>query len=95
MKSYQIKNCQTIANHYGYKSQSLIAIEEMSELTKEICKFGRGQSNLDALVDEIADVKIMVEQLEYLFGVSNKVDARIDYKLERQLKRMEHEREFD
>ena len=41
MKAYQKETCKTIANYYGLDSQILIAIEEMSELTKELCKHQR------------------------------------------------------
>ena len=93
MKTYQTEVCQTIANYYGDDSQLYMAIEEMSELTKEICKYKRLPSNYDKLADEIADVKIMIEQLEYIFGVSNEVEERINYKLDRQLRRIDQERE--
>ena len=93
MKTIQIESCQAIANYYGARSQLMMAIEEMSELTKEICKYERFKGNESKLIDEIADVKIMVEQLEYILGVNKEVDSRITYKLERQLRRMEQERE--
>lgn len=93
MNAFQVESCVQIANHYGIESQSLICIEEMSELTKEICKYRRGEDNLEKLVDEIADVKIMVEQMEYLFGVSKDVDLRISYKCQRQMRRIDQGRE--
>jgi hypothetical protein len=70
----------------------LISIEEMSELTKEICKYERYENNEQKIIDEIADVEIMIEQLKCLFDVHSEVDERIDYKLRRQLRRIEHER---
>lgn len=93
MKVHQTELCQQIANFYGDDSQMYMAIEEMSELTKEICKYKRLPNNYDKIADEIADVKIMIEQLEHIFGVSEKVEKRINYKLERQLRRIEQERE--
>ena len=93
MKTYQREICQTIANFYGDDSQMYMAIEEMSELTKEICKYKRLPNNYEKIADEIADVKIVIEQLEYIFGVSKEVEKRVNYKLERQLRRIEQERE--
>lgn len=93
MKAHQIEACGIIANYYGKDSQTLMAIEEMSELTKEICKYSRGKTTRERLVDEIADVEIMVKQLEILFDIASDVDRRVDYKLERQLRRIEQERE--
>ena len=50
-----------IANHYGLKHQLVKCKEELGELIKAI-------DSLDekAIVEEIADVEIMTEQLKYL-----------------------------
>ena len=92
MKSYQVENCHTIANYYGKDSQVLIAIEEMSELTKDLCKYFRRYNRRNEIIEEIADAEIMIEQLKCLFDVHTEVDNEIDYKLERQIRRMEQER---
>lgn len=92
MKSYQKKQCEAIANHYGMENQLPIVIEEMSELTKEICKHIRGNDNLLDLIEEAADVQIMVEQLKFMFDIHTQVDEMVDYKLDRQLRRIEKER---
>ena len=70
---------------YGKDSQCKVAIEEMSELTKEICKNFRGRPNIDSIAEEIADVSIMLMQLELIFDCTDKVIEWRDYKL-RQLK---------
>ena len=45
---------------WGKQQQMLQAIEEMSELTKEILKnVARGKDNLNELIEEAADVEIM------------------------------------
>ena len=93
MKSYQIENCNTIANFYGKESQVLIAIEEMSELTKELCKYFRRYDRRNEIIEEIADAEIMIEQLKCLFDIHTEVSNEIDYKLERQLRRIDNERE--
>lgn len=92
MKTYQIETCKTIANFYGKNNQILIAIEEMSELTKELCKYKRNYSRNKEIIEELADCQIMLEQLTELFGVENEVSDMIDYKIERQLRRIEQER---
>lgn len=51
---------------YGIAAQLDMAIEEMSELTKEICKIKRGKGNYMNLVEEMADVEIMLEQLKMI-----------------------------
>ena len=93
MKAEQKEKCRMIANHYGVDSQNLIAIEEMSELTKELCKHERKFHREREIVEELADVSIMIEQLISLFNVEDKVYEVIDYKLDRQIRRMKQERE--
>lgn len=53
---------------YGFESQTMMAIEEMSELTKEICKTKRGKFDKEHILEEIADVQIMLWQLGIIFG---------------------------
>lgn len=53
-------------HHYGGELQTMVCIEEMSELTKELCKHARGESNVDAIAEEIADVEIMLAQMKML-----------------------------
>ena len=55
---------------YGEKAQKLMAIEEMSELTKEICKDFRGKLNREHLIEEMADVLIMLDQMLVLYKIS-------------------------
>lgn len=60
---------------YGIDAQCLMAIEEMSELTKAICKESRARgkdnylSTLDNIAEEIADVRIMLDQLCIIFKI--------------------------
>lgn len=55
---------------YGTDSQLNVAIEELSELTKEICKHKRNSSNRERIIEEIADVEIMLEQLKLIFEIT-------------------------
>lgn len=66
---------------YGAEAQAIVAIEELSELTKEICKAMRGKLRLDALCEEIADATIMLEQLRILFDVNDMVCEQMDAKV--------------
>ena len=52
---------------YGVRAQKLMAIEEMSELTKEICKDFRGKLDREHLIEEMADVLIMLDQMLLLY----------------------------
>jgi NTP pyrophosphatase (non-canonical NTP hydrolase) len=64
---------------WGIESQIMVAIEEMAELTKELIKNYRGRPNGAELREEIADVKIMISQLELMFDADE--DLIEDYKI--------------
>lgn len=66
---------------WGAENQEKMVVEEMSELTKEICKHWRGRDNLDAIADEIADVTIMLEQLRLIYNLNDAVRAHMDKKI--------------
>ena len=51
---------------YGERNQLDMVEEECAELIQAVCKRKRGIDNKDNLVDEIADVEIMLEQLKYI-----------------------------
>lgn len=55
---------------YGPRAQQDMMIEEMSELTKAILKYRRNPSpeTLDNILEEMADVEIMIEQMKIMFG---------------------------
>lgn len=67
-------------NQWGDVAQMDMAIEEMSELTKELCKRFRGEDNVRQIAEEIADVTIMLEQMRLLFDVNSEVEMVIDQK---------------
>jgi NTP pyrophosphatase (non-canonical NTP hydrolase) len=56
---------------YGEPSQTINAIEEMAELTKELCKLHFKNGNGDHIREEIADVEIMLSQLRIMFDVKH------------------------
>lgn len=84
---------------YG-ENQLDIAQEELSELIQAISKVKRYPNSKNAqlnLIEEIADVSIMIEQLQMYFDISNQtVLDEIDCKLDRLENRMfeEDAREF-
>lgn len=68
---------------YGVPSRSVLAVEEMSELTKVLCKEFRFPLDLAAMIEEIADVTIMMEQLRLAYNINAEVAALMDYKVQR------------
>lgn len=75
--------------HFGEDVQIWVALEEMSELIKALAKIYRlpGHAPLEpqiaALVDELADVTIMMEQLRIIYGMNEEVQDRMDFKVRR------------
>lgn len=74
---------------YGVNIQAVVAIEELSEVQKEICKALRGECNTDNLAEEIADATIMLEQLRDIFDINDAVCEKMDEKVERLQRRVE------
>lgn len=75
---------------YGKDMQLNVAIEELSELIKEICKHKRGEDNLDNIIEEMADCYIMLSQLRIIFGIRLDDISRVKWeKLERLAKRLD------
>lgn len=83
---------EQVTSHFGEKNQLIKAIEEMSELQKELCKVVLNPNltikPTDEIIDELADVEIMTAQLRHIFGISEQVDERKEFKIERLKKRI-------
>ena len=73
---------------YGIPAQMDMCIEEMSELTKELCKNKRGRDNKDAIAEEIADVEIMLAQMKLAFAIASEVNKVRIGKIKRLMWRM-------
>ena len=77
---------------YGEESQINIAIEEMAELTKALCKYKRAEATCEKdaaignIIEEMADVQIMLDQLKIIF--KNDTEAMQKFKLQRLDKRL-------
>lgn len=84
-----------LIDHYGQESQKMMLLEEMAELQKEICKEFRGELNKEAITEEVADVLIMLEQVQMMYDIS---DIRLleiaNEKLARQLRRIVDEEDW-
>lgn len=78
-------------DHFGIKAQLHMAIEEMSELTKEICKDFRGADNREQIAEEVADVTITLEQLRLIFGINDEVKKYRDQKVSRLAEKLRNE----
>lgn len=103
MTEKQKCQCQQICTHYGIESQKGILTEECAELIQAVSKLTRAEQSgkvfdkteaMLNLVEEMADVTIMIEQILHAYW-KNAGDAKLDYfidqKLTRQLGRIESE----
>ena len=89
---------EKIIQKYGPQNQIDVAIEEMSELTKALIKYRRAKDSGDSadelgkrrgeIEEEIADVQIMLNQLQIIYRNEGPVEAWVDYKVERQMQRI-------
>ena len=68
---------------FGDKKQMIVAVEELSECQKEICKILRGNEDFSHLAEEIADATIMLEQIRIMFGINDQVCRFMDEKVKR------------
>ena len=60
----------------------------MAELINELCKEQIGRSSREKVAEEMADVIIMLWQLEMIFRNGDEIMQAIDYKLKRLQKRI-------
>lgn len=79
----RINDLTNIADHYGLKHQLGKCKEELGELIEAI-----DSKNDEAIIEELADVEIMTEQLKQLMCADRVVDLYKDYKIARQLRRI-------
>ena len=96
-----LENNIKIVEHYGVKAQIPVWIEEMSELTKVLCKWARkydkleGDISLQLLSDmqeEITDVTICLDRLKYVLNYTeDELMKKYKYKVDRQLDRITNE----
>ena len=78
---------EKIIFHLGDKNQITVAIEELSELQKELCKYLRGDMDYYNIAEEIADVEIMLEQLKIIFLNKSDVEETKKEKINRTIER--------
>lgn len=91
-----LEKINTIATHYSRESQLEEAKEELNELMDEL----ENAININGYISlsgntwsEVADVMIMCIQLTMQHGKEDIVREWINYKVDRQLRRMENEKE--
>lgn len=82
---------ETAQATYGYANQVVVAIEELCELGQVLAKYPRYDFHDDALealkdkvVEETADVVIMIKHIQMIFGIQpDELEDMMDKKLNR------------
>lgn len=89
--------------HYGVNDQSQVACEECAELIKALSKYHRVTKHqaydkrkiqlcMNNIIEEVADVGIMIDQIKLMYGISEKdVNAVRTEKVERLRKALPEE----
>ena len=72
---------------FGSISELIITVEELSELQKEVTKQLRNEGKMENLVEEMADVYIVMEYLKMIFAIT---DDDINKEVEKKLNRLEN-----
>ena len=104
-RSYREFMCKSIsdlniknAEHYGYEAQSNQLVEECAELIQAVSKYRRAAAKgedekliaLGNLIEEIADVEIMLEQIKHLLKIPEEdLLAYKQFKINRTKERIE------
>lgn len=96
----------TIINHYGINEQLKYIHSEYFELDEAIIKYedyayenydyGVGKVEWgkwrEHIAEEISDIMVMLKQFQYYYGISDEeIENIMNYKIDRQLKRIEDE----
>jgi NTP pyrophosphatase (non-canonical NTP hydrolase) len=80
---------QAAIARFGRDAQHDMAIEECGELVVALSHIRRDRIPVSKLADEIADVAIMLEQLQILYGCHELVTDKVQHKLARLAERVE------
>lgn len=75
--------------HYGIKRQMVKTLEELGELTQAIAKLWAEEGDVANLAEEIADVRIMTDQIVMALQLEDAVHQVEAEKLVRLKRRME------
>ena len=89
MTKEQTTKALIICNAYESRAQMIKCCEELSELSTAILHHVNKGENHEAILEEMADVYIMLEQLKSMIPYDDAaLDKEIEFKLTRQLGRL-------
>ncbi len=85
---------QVFTRWWGLGTETVLAMEECAELIQELSKSLRQIKRTDNLAEEMADVYLMIREIEMAMGLEAQVNMYMDQKVERIWKRMIDEKEM-
>ena len=89
-----LEKIEQILRRYGCKAQLVKAAEELAELQLILLQDHNKNFIYDVteIYEELADVYIMLEQIKLIYCINeSELNGEIEYKLNRQIKRIENE----
>lgn len=90
MINVSLQPVKATLGRYGKDKQLVVAIEELSELQKELCKALRNKPDREHIIEETADVLIMVANVREIFQIrDDEISGIVKKKQNRTIKRME------
>lgn len=88
METFEKKELYSeVISKWGIDAQLWMVVEECSELLNAIAKYKRGREKSSAILEELADVSILVEQMAGYFGEAEFIRIK-KAKLQRLLSRV-------
>lgn len=73
-------------------NEAIFQYEEQKRVCEQFCDELHCDKEKEHIAEEIADVQMMLEQFQHYYGISNSEIYKImEYKVDRQLKRIENE----
>lgn len=75
--------CKEAIAAFGAKNQIKKCIEELGELSVALAHYEDGKDTLDHVAEEIADMEIMLQQMQLLFRCQSVVEAHRVNKMHR------------
>lgn len=85
MTPEQNKTIHRVISTFGGRNQTMQTIEELMELQHALFEnVHRGTDNRQNIVEEVADVEIMLAQIKQIYGIKQDEISKVqDYKLRR------------
>ncbi len=83
------QNIKRIAKHYGFQHQVKKTTEECGEFIVALSKLANGEGTQADVLEEMADVMVMLEQVQYFLNIdSGLLHKTMEAKVRRQIRRM-------